>query len=203
MVSTIPDPVPNPEPEAIPLDVDKLLVEHLNSLNAYVRARTGQKLAARESISDLVQSTCREALAAGDSPRFADESSFKAWLLTLAEHKILKRARHWGAQKRDRGREVRVSRMGAVEAAGLANAYQRLHTPSHAAKVAEEIERLEEALAQLPEAQREVLLLHRLLGFRHSEIAERTGRSEEATRQLLSKGLARLSRLLRPESLSQ
>jgi RNA polymerase sigma-70 factor (ECF subfamily) len=55
-------------------------------------------------------------------------------------------------------------------------------------------EKIESALATVPDAQKEVLLLSRFEGLRHSEIAEITGRSEVAVRQLLYRALRNLRR---------
>lgn len=51
----------------------------------------------------------------------------------------------------------------------------KVPTPDRATEHAELEERLREALAELPEVQREVVLLHDLEGWKHREIAERIG----------------------------
>ena len=60
----------------------------------------------------------------------------------------------------------------------------------------EDLERIERAFAELPEDYREVILLSRLVGLSHREIAEDWGRKEGAIRVLLHRALARLSVLL-------
>ena len=60
----------------------------------------------------------------------------------------------------------------------------------------EEVLRIEQAFEELPENFREVITLSRILGLSHREIAEQTGSTEGATRALLFRALARLSRLL-------
>ena len=42
--------------------IGQLLEQHLPRLRAFVRLRMGAQLRARESASDIVQSTCREIL---------------------------------------------------------------------------------------------------------------------------------------------
>lgn len=192
-----PAAVPRPEdPADAPLDT--LLEEHLSTLNAYVRLRTGPALGRKESISDLVQSTCREALQRYERVPSLDDLDFRYWLFALAERKIRNKARHWRAERRDRRREVRT--MSVAEERELAAAYGRFHSPSHGAVLSDEYERVEHAMRTLPADYREVILLHHLAGLPHRTIAARMDRSEGAVRQLLSKALARLARRLQPDS---
>ena len=79
----------------------------------------------------------------------------------------------------------------------LASAYGRMLTPVHDAELREQIGLLEGAFDELPEDYREVILLFHVVGLSHREVAERMDRTEAATRNLLSRALARLSRLLR------
>lgn len=174
--------------------LDSLLEEHLPTLNAYVRLRTGPALGHKESISDLVQSTCREALQRYERVPSLDDLDFRYWLFALAERKIRNKARHWRAERRDRRREVRT--MSAAEERELAAAYGRFHSPSHGVVLSDEYERVERAMNTLPPDYREVILLHHLAGLPHRAIAARMERTEGAVRQLLSKALARLARRL-------
>ncbi len=182
-------------PAAATPALDALIEEHLPSLNAYVRVRTGAKLGTKESISDLVQSTCREVLRTADKVPNVDEAGFKYWLFTMAERKILNKVRHWEAGKRDQGREA--GGMSVVEGQRLMQSYGGFHSPSHGAVLSDEIERVEGSMHKLPEDYREVIVLHHLVGLPHKEIAVAMDRSETAVRQLLSKALARLVRILR------
>lgn len=172
---------------------ERRLEELLPAVNAFVRMRTGARLRARESLSDLVQSTCREALRAQERPAITDTERFRAWLFTVAERKICGRARYWDAQRRDVAKEDRRA-VDAVEARSLVQAYGG--TPSERLVAQEELERLESALLRLPEDYREVILLRRVAGLSGRETAVRLGRSEGATRQLFSQALARLSEFL-------
>ena len=174
--------------------IDALIERHLPSLNAYVRVRTGAKLGAKESISDLVQSTCREVLRKADLLPDLDEAGFKYWLFTMAERKILNKVRHWEAGKRDQAREA--GGMSTAEGQRLLQSYGGFHSPSHCAVVSDELERVEKAMQELPGDYREVIVLHHLVGLPHKEIAVKLERSEGAVRQVLSKALARLVRIL-------
>jgi RNA polymerase sigma factor (sigma-70 family) len=75
--------------------------------------------------------------------------------------------------------------------------FQSLLTPSLHAMAQEQLERIEGAFARLPERSREVLLLARVDGLAHADIAARMGLTEPHARVLLSRALARLAQALR------
>ena len=178
---------------------EKLLGEHLQGLTAFVRLRLGAALRARETSQDLVQSVYREVLEDLDDFEYRGEASFRHWLFRRAENKIRDRARFWRREKRDPRREERIS--GGVDEredrrllAELAN----FSTPSRHLTTREEIARVEAAFAALPEDYREVILLARVVGLPHAEVAREMHRSAVATRTLLSRALARLATALEP-----
>ena len=177
-------PLPPPPP---PLPLDELLERHLPELRAYLRRRARGLLAARESASDLAQSVCREVIEHVDRFEHGAEESFRAWLYRTAERKLVDRYRYYTATKRDGVR---------VEEDGDGNGSSRLPlpaTPSHQAVAREELAAAEAALARLEPAQREAILLSRVEGLPHAEIARRMGRSEGAVRNLVYRGLAQVA----------
>lgn len=173
--------------------VETLIERHLPELRAFVRARAGTALRARESTSDLVQSTCREVLGHMERFRFPDDQAFRAWLLTTAQRKIADRADYLTAQKRDVGREAALSRESGADDERLLAAYARFSSPSHRAVVADELARVERAFDRLNEEQREVVSLAHIAGLSRREIAERLGKSENAVRIVLHRALARIA----------
>ncbi len=175
---------------------EALLGQHLASLRAFVRARLGASLRARETSQDLLQSVCREALEDIGQFEYRGEHSFRHWLFHLAENKLRDRGRYWSREKRSSSRETRVADLDGAEALGAASTC----TPSHHAASREELERVERAMVRLSEDQRHVIVLSRLLGLPHAEIARRMGRTVLATRTLLSRALARLATLLEESS---
>ncbi len=179
----------------------KLFDEHLAALRAFVHLRLGAKLRSREESQDLVQSICREVLA--DLPRVESRNGagFRDWLFRAAECKILDKARYWNRERRAMEREIALDdpRDPAAEAAVVAELYS-LATPSRDAIAREELERLELAFAELPEDYRRVIVLSRVQGLSHEELAARIGRTVGATRTLLSRALARLSLALEPKA---
>jgi len=178
-------------PEGRPEAVEALLTRHLPGLRAYVRLRMGPELRAKESVSDLVQSTCREILLHEDRYRHRGASNFRHWLFTTALRKVKNRLAYYRASKRDLGREVGERDASRDEA--LAAFYQTLSTPSRRLMRREWAERLEAAFDKLPEARREVILLSRIVGLPHEEVARTMGRTPQATRSLLHRALAELA----------
>lgn len=173
-----------------------LVARHLPGLIAFVRARAGAGLRARDATLDLVQSACYEVLKDLGGRETLDEARFKHWLYTAAERKIVDRARFHARDKRDAGREVGLPERTSQELDCLRQGYSGVFTPSQEAMAREELARLEAALARLSDEHREVILLARVVGLSHEQIAEQLGKSEGATRVLLHRALARLAREL-------
>ena len=171
--------------------VDELLARHLPSLHAFVRRRIGGLVGDRESSSDIAQSVCREVLQGIGGFDYRGEAAFRAWLFENALGKIRDRARYYRAQKRDVAREVH--RGSQDEVAALGSIYRTMITPSRVALGREALQQFEADFAELPEEQREVVLLARVVGLGRREIAERLGRSEDSVRGLLQRGVTRLS----------
>jgi len=170
--------------------VEALLQQHLGRLRAFLRARCGAMLRGKESCSDLVQTVCREVLQDVGDQRFASEAHLVHWLFQRAEHKVIDRARYWQASVRDAGRET------PADDGDDESAFVTWLTPSRELVSRERMQRIQQALEQLPPDHREAILLHRLVELPYPEVASAMGRSEGAVRNLVYRGLARLSLLL-------
>jgi RNA polymerase sigma-70 factor (ECF subfamily) len=168
-----------------------LLEVYLPQLHAFVHARLGGSLEPRESSVDVVQSVCRQILAARAASEFEGEEHFRAWLFTCALNKVREKMRFHRGALRDVGREEpRAARDPLTSVAHLL-------TPSREAVGKETADALGAALAALSEEHREVIALARLAELPHAVIAEVMSRSEEAVRQLLARALLRLTQELR------
>ncbi|MBL9078411.1 MAG: sigma-70 family RNA polymerase sigma factor [Planctomycetes bacterium] len=170
--------------------VERLIERYQPRLHAFVRLRLGGRVRAREASVDVVQSVCRELLAAAPGFEFRGEERFRDWLFTAALNKIRDKQRFHGRGKRDVAREQDVDDGSIVQAASYL-------TPSIDAIGRETAEALAGALAELSEEHREVITLARIVQLPHAVIAESMGRSEAAVRQLLVRALLHLSQCLK------
>ncbi|MEM7204608.1 MAG: RNA polymerase sigma factor [Planctomycetota bacterium] len=175
--------------------IQHLIAQHLPPLEAFLRLRAGAELRRRESVSDLVQSVCREALQDIAEIDYRGDAEFRNWLFLLATRKILDRHKFYGRDRRDVRREQHLtSGHGAAE---LLRCYGAIASPSRIASAREELERLELAVGELPELQRDAVAYVKLLGLPYEQVAQRMGRSESAVRGLVARGLALVAHRLR------
>ncbi|MEM7308644.1 MAG: sigma-70 family RNA polymerase sigma factor [Planctomycetota bacterium] len=174
--------------------IASLLVQNLPALRAFVRLRAGAIVRAREAESDIVQSACREALESLDGFRYGGAEGFRHWLFTTTLRKILKKDRHYRAERRDVGREQATPE--GMDVGELLTTYANFATPSRQVAAAEEIERIEAAFEQLSNDHREVILLSRIVGMSRREVAAALGRTEDSVRSLLHRALTSLARHL-------
>jgi RNA polymerase sigma-70 factor (ECF subfamily) len=178
-----------------PAAMAELLARHLPGLHAFVRLQAGEAIRRKESISDLVQSVCREVLENAAEFQYRGETQFRQWLFTTALRKIIDRDRYYRAEKRDAAREQPFADDGSN--ADLLACYGTFCSPSQDAIAHEELARIEAAFGRLADDQREVLIQARIIGLSNAQIAEQIGRTEDAVRALLGRALARLATLLR------
>lgn len=171
--------------------LERLLERYLPELRAFIRLRTGRHILAHETPDDLVQSVCRDVLGALSGFDYRSEQAFKSWLFLNALRKVQDKGRYYGAAKRKP-----VSPWGDDGDPQLLSGYVSMLSPSRVAIGREDVVRLERAFERLPEEYREVITLHRVLGLDHEQIAARMGRTTNASRVLLHRAIARLSRLL-------
>ncbi|HEX5054564.1 MAG TPA: sigma-70 family RNA polymerase sigma factor [Planctomycetota bacterium] len=176
---------------------DQLLVDNLPQLEAYLRLQAGAALRRKESLSDLAQSVCLQVLRDLPEFEFRSEAQFRHWLCKHALHKLINKREYYGAEKRDMAREVA---MAAASSSGgsVLQCYATLCTPSRHASDREAIERFEAVFDELPEDYRQAITLKRIVGLEYAEIAATMGRTEGAVRNLVYRGLARLSGAVMP-----
>ncbi len=160
-------------------------------LEASLRLKVGALVRARESFSDLAQSVCRELLQDVENVSFRSETAFRTFMLQVAERKIIEKHRYYTRHKRDVGRTVALDTTRALGVPG------RGASPSEAAGIREVMGQLEACFDELPADYREIIVLFHIVGMPHRQIAEHLGRSEAAARNLLSRALARLARIMR------
>jgi len=179
---TAPDPPPNRPLEAF-----------RSYLLLLARVQLGPGPGRRIDPSDVVQQTLLEAHAGLGRFR-GDDDALAAWLRQALANNIRDAARALRRDKRDVRREEPLD--GPDRSADRVAALAAGSSPSTRAARAEELIRLADALAVLPDGQREAVVLHHLHGHPLAETARRLGRTDAATAGLLHRGLKRLRELL-------
>ena len=168
--------------------LEQLMMPHLPGLRRFMQNRAGDLLDI-ESVSDLVQSVCRETLEALAQERFEyqGEAEFKQWLYNAALFKLKNRRRYWHADRRAGARDAGPG-LTEDEVRALSGA-----SPSQHALENEGIERLRCAFERLPDNYRHVIRRARFEQASHREVAAELGITEKASRGLLARALARLA----------
>jgi RNA polymerase sigma-70 factor (ECF subfamily) len=182
-----------------PLDEAGRLLEPFRAyLRLLARLHLAPQLRGKLDPSDVVQQTLLQAYQALDQFRGATEAEWAAWLRQILARNLTQAVRDFGRDKRDLGREQ--SLQAAIDASSVrleAWLAADQSSPSQRAEQGEQALRLAEALEQLPEAQREALVLQHWQGLSLAEIGEHLGRSPEAVAGLIKRGLKQLRHLMR------
>ncbi len=176
----------------------RLLETYRRYLALLARVQIGQRLQGKVDASDVVQETFLEAHQ--NFPRFrgASEAEFVAWLRQILAGNLADLLRRYlGAQ----GRDVRLERE-------IVDAFDRSSilldrglvapnsSPSQQAARREQSVMLADALEQLPDDYRDVLVLRHLEGLTVPEVAQRMGRSRDSVEKLWMRGLVRLRQIM-------
>jgi RNA polymerase sigma-70 factor, ECF subfamily len=168
-------------------------------LRLLARLQIEPRLQAKLDPSDLVQQTLLKAHQAVDQFRGRTAAEQAAWLRQILANTLANAIRDFARGKRD----VKLER--SLEA-GLADSSARLEawlvakedSPSQQAERNEQMLRLADELARLPELQREVLLLRHCQGWSLAEIGTHLGRTRASVASLLRRGLQQLRGHLQP-----
>jgi RNA polymerase sigma-70 factor, ECF subfamily len=172
----------------------RLELEHFRGyLRLLAGLGVGGRYRAKLDPSDLVQQALLRAHQASMEFRGATAAEMAAWLRRILARTLADALRDLGRARRD------VSRERSLEAA-LDESSARLErwledsglAPGDAAERNEQLLRLADALARLPEPQRRAVLLRYYEGFSVPEIGGRLKRSRAGVASLLRRGLARL-----------
>jgi RNA polymerase sigma-70 factor, ECF subfamily len=149
------------------------------------------KLRARVAASDIVQQTMLEAHRNRAAFRGQTSGEQAAWLRQILARNLADAGKHERAAKRDIGQELNQA---SADLAGWCAANQS--SPSQRAVREEDAVRLAAALMDLPDAQRDALVLQHWHGLTLAQIGEILDKSPVAVAGLLKRGLRRLRELL-------
>jgi RNA polymerase sigma-70 factor, ECF subfamily len=176
----------------------KLLEGYRNYLALLARLSLQKRLQGKLAESDVVQEAFLEAYRDFRQFRGSTEKELTSWLRKILAHNLANLVRHYCGT---RGRDVRLERELEFE---LERSSQALDpglvspqsSPSHQAAQREQMVLVADALKELPQDYREVLILRHLEGLSFPEVAQRMGRTLSSVDKLWVRALARLRRVL-------
>ncbi len=171
------------------------------ALTAFVERRLGAALRGKMEPQDILQDTTVRALRELPAADFGTRDPF-GWLCHLAEECLVDGHRHFAAGKRASGREIAGNvPVGEASQDLVALLAASLTTPTQAVVRNERQRRMHDVVASFPEDQREALRLRYVEGLPTKEVAKRLGKSDVATRVLLTRLVQKLQELLGPGEL--
>ena len=165
---------------------------------AFIERRLGTALRRKVEPEDIWQETSIEAVRSASEIDLSQRDPL-SWLFQIAERRIIDSHRKFfGSQKRAADREQ--SLFGGAEDSGSNDLINLLAasftTASQMFSRNHREHRLIEALAELPDLQREALRLRYLEGLPSKDVAEKLGKTDGAIRVMLTRALDKLQSIL-------
>lgn len=172
--------------------VDELFQRYRTPLRIGLRKLLGSRYRALLADSeDAAHDAILSALGRLQQFEYRGKGSFLAWLLKSADFEVRRRLRALDTAKRGGGADLNLDLEGVPDLAS------EDPTVTRVARGREIADRVRNSLDQLPDREREVIVLSRYMELPMTEVAEELGLpSAGAARALLSRATARLSGLL-------
>src|SRR5262249_43521004 len=159
-------------------------------LGLIARVQLDPRLQAKIDLSGVIQQTLLEAHQGWALIEKWNESQRAAWLRKVLAHNLTDEIRKFATEARavarERSLEAALDQSSAQLGSWLAVDEP---PPSQQADRNEQALRLANAVAELPEAQRDALVLHHWHGWSLAEIGQHLGRTPAAVAGLLHRGL--------------
>ena len=176
----------------------QLLELYRNYLELLARLQIGRRLRSKVDAADLVQETFLDAHATFAAFRGTTERELVAWLRQVLACNLASLVRRFFGT---RGRDVHLERELSADLERSSQALDRgfvaaSTSPSQRAERREQAVILADALNQLPDDYREVIILRQLEGLSFLEVAEHLRRTQDSVKKLWVRGLIRLRGVL-------
>jgi len=175
-----------------------LLQSHATYLTLLARVQIGRRLQGKVDAADIVQETFLDAHRQIGHFRGTTERELLAWLRRILAGQIALVVRKYLGTK---GRDMKLERELVIQLDQSSQVLDQglvasTSTPSQHVSRREQSVLLAEALAQLPEDYREVIILRHLEGLSFFEVGQRMARTENSVQKLWVRALASLRRSL-------
>ncbi len=185
--------------EAIKNGDSDALVKYLElrrpDLLAVIFSKMGPGLKKKVEAEDIFQEICTTAFRSLKDIKFTDAGPF-GWFCELADRRIIDEQRKFASQKRDSKKETGIHAKGDDDI-GLVNLLvASITSPSRAFSRNQKEFQLIQAMEKLPENQQLVLDLRYAKGKSTKEISKEIGKSDGATRVLLTRSLKKLKEIM-------
>jgi RNA polymerase sigma-70 factor (ECF subfamily) len=182
------------------LNDPRLLERYRSYLKLLARLHLDPRLQRKADASDLVQQTMVQSLNALPGFRGRTQEEMAAWLRKILANNLANVARDLGREKRDIGRERSLEQAIHDSSARLeAWLAADQSSPSQHAQRNEQLLILAQGLDNLPEAQREAVILHHLQNWTLDAIAREMGRTPAAVAGLIKRGLQQLRSVMKED----
>jgi len=156
-----------------------------------------ERLQSRFDPEEVVQDTIVQAHKALSQFRGQTDGKFVCWLQKILENMVNDRIRHETAGIRDVAREQSLAAVAESSAYWQSIIADRGEAPDREAELSELRLRVAEALEQLPEDYRNVVICRHLSDMSVAKIAKTLNRTEKAVAGLLLRGRRKLRKLLK------
>ncbi len=174
-----------------------LLELYRSYLRLIASVQLGSQFQDKFSPSDVIQATFMQAHKGFAGFAGRSEGELIAWLRKILVSQMIMEIRRYAAQARDvkleRQMHAQLDESSVLLAGMLAD---RGNSPSQSAMRRERAVLLADALDQLPDDYREVIVLRHLKGHRFGEIAEQMSRSVDSVKAVWRRALGQLRELI-------
>ena len=171
----------------------EILEPYRRYLGVLASVHLDRRLRGKLDPADVVQQVMVRAVAGLSGLRSNDTPVVIAWLRTILASELADVAKHYDRDKRDITRERSIELDLERSASGLgAWLAADQSSPSQRAAQNEDVLRLADALAELPDGMREAVVLKHCQGWTLQQVAERMGKTVPAVASLVRRGLEQL-----------
>ena len=173
----------------------ELLRQYRGYLKTLARVQLHPVVGVKADASDLVQETCLVAHEGFDRFRGTTEAEFSSWLRSILASRLAKLVRFHAAQKRSVALERELYER--LDRSSMALGQVLVHpgpSPSEVAAQRENARLVADAIENLAEDYRTVILLRHVEGLPYADIAKEMQRSVDSVKKLWVRALAQLQR---------